>query len=174
MRALTMREVSKIRSYFWSVFSCIGSPAPAVFSSNTAKYGPEITSYLHIFPEVIYKIDRRYFQRIFSLAARQFLDLSKKRVKIKVQLPSSLRNCIKSSTYKYFQYFTALTVFKPLANSQFKILKLFYKIPIVFYADADTSNFESCLTSLDGTLFLKQFENNRNQGGQSHGNQSKN
>lgn len=68
------------------------------------------------------------------------------------------------------QYFTALTVFKPLANSQFKILKLFYKIPLVFHADADSSNFGSCLTSLDGTLFLKQFENNRNQGGQSHGN----
>ena len=79
-----MREVFKIRSYFWSIFSCIASPAPGVFSPNTAKYGPEITLYLNIFPEVIYKIDRPYFQRIFSLAARQFLDLSKKRVKIKV------------------------------------------------------------------------------------------
>ena len=55
-------------------------------------------------------------------------------------------------------------MFKPLANSQFKILKLIFKISLAFYADADSSNFGSCLTSVDGTLFLKQIENNRNQG----------
>ena len=37
----------QIRSYFWSVFSCIrteyGDLQISVFSPNTGKYGPEIT-----------------------------------------------------------------------------------------------------------------------------------
>ena len=38
----------QIRSYFWSVFSCIRTEY-SVFSPNTGKYGPEITPYLDTF-----------------------------------------------------------------------------------------------------------------------------
>ena len=48
----------QIRSYFWSVFSCIRteygdlrSKSPG-FSPNTGKYGPEITPYLETFHTV--------------------------------------------------------------------------------------------------------------------------
>ena len=33
----------QIRSYIWSVFSCIQTEYISVFSPNTGKYGPEIT-----------------------------------------------------------------------------------------------------------------------------------
>ena len=51
----------QIRSYFWSVFLCIGteyrefysvSRIFSVFNPNTGKYGPEITSYLDTFHAV--------------------------------------------------------------------------------------------------------------------------
>ena len=46
----------QIRSYFWSVFSCIRieyGPYLSVFSPNTGKYGPEITPHLDTFPAVV-------------------------------------------------------------------------------------------------------------------------
>ena len=49
----------QIRSYFWSVFSCIRTEYLSVFSPNaekygldTEKYGPEITPYLDTFHAV--------------------------------------------------------------------------------------------------------------------------
>ena len=47
----------QIRSYFWFVFSCIRTEyreivCLSVFSPNTGKYGPEITSYLDTFHAV--------------------------------------------------------------------------------------------------------------------------
>ena len=54
-----LRESVQIRSYFWSVFSCIrteygdsllsGDSLLCVFSPNIGKYGPEITPYLDTF-----------------------------------------------------------------------------------------------------------------------------
>ena len=45
----------QIRIYFWPVFSCIWTNTEndlSVFSPNTGKYGPEITSYLDTFHAV--------------------------------------------------------------------------------------------------------------------------
>ena len=46
----------QIRSYFWSVFSCIrteyGEVISLHISPNTGKYGPEINPYLGIFHAV--------------------------------------------------------------------------------------------------------------------------
>ena len=39
----------QIRSYFWSLFSCIQTPYLSLFSPNTGKYGLEITPYLDTF-----------------------------------------------------------------------------------------------------------------------------
>ena len=44
----------QIRSYFWSVFSCIRTEyGDLQFSPNTGKYGPEITPYLDTFHAVL-------------------------------------------------------------------------------------------------------------------------
>ena len=45
----------QIRSYFWSVFSCIRTEYGEIrsrLSPNTGKYGPEITPYLDTFHAV--------------------------------------------------------------------------------------------------------------------------
>ena len=59
--AIIMHQVKsvQIRSYFWSVFSCIRTeygPYLSVFSPNTGKYGPEITPYLNTFHAVLISI----------------------------------------------------------------------------------------------------------------------
>ena len=50
----------QIRSYFWSVFSCIRTEygdllRKSLFSPNTGKHGPEITLYLDTFHAVLNK-----------------------------------------------------------------------------------------------------------------------
>ena len=42
----------QIRSYFWSVFSSIGTGYGEIINPNTVKYGPEITPYLDSFHAV--------------------------------------------------------------------------------------------------------------------------
>ena len=65
----------QIRSYFWSVFSCIRTEyGDLLFSLNTGKYRPEITPYLDTFHEAPVHIKRhnvcrdiRYVSSVLTL-----------------------------------------------------------------------------------------------------------
>ena len=57
----------EIRSYFWSVFSCIGTEYGDLFSPNTGKYGPEITAYLDTFhAAIVYQDDTSSFEELLE------------------------------------------------------------------------------------------------------------
>ena len=59
-RKTSLRERVQIRSFFWSVFSCIQSGQISVFSLNTGKYGPEKTPYLDTFHAVSISVNTSY------------------------------------------------------------------------------------------------------------------
>ena len=57
LRRIHCAKKVEIRSYLWSVFSCIGTEYGEIRSTgNTGKYGPEITPYLDTFLAVTYSL----------------------------------------------------------------------------------------------------------------------
>ena len=55
----------QIRSYFWSLFSCIRTNKE-IYRVNTGKYGPEITPYLDTFHAVINILQSRMTEELIS------------------------------------------------------------------------------------------------------------
>ena len=55
----------QIRSFFWSVFSCIRTPYSviSVFSADTGKYGLEKTLYLHTFHAMMSPLNTHTFRK---------------------------------------------------------------------------------------------------------------